>query len=522
MRAPVTALAALLCLLVLAPAAVAGTLSKVGTTYVYAAPGAEVNDLSVVDTGANLSFDEALAGVPVTLAPSASGCSGGGTAAAVCPDAGITAVVVDLTGGDDTLTPDSSVTIPVQADGGLGDDTLRGGGAADELDGGAGRDLLAGGNGADQLLGAADNDAFGVEDGGDVVSGGTGWDTLYIEGGWPTPVPFSLNDVADDGLAPFFDLRSDVEEITAEIFNDDTATLPLVLTGSAGPNALRGGLGEDVIDGRAGSDILSGSDGDDEIRARDGEADRVSCGAGTDSATVDVADVVDECETVDRAAAPATTTTPPPAAPAADDAAPRVAFLAPARDQLLDPRRANPIVVDASDDRGVDRVVLFDDGRPVGLDATAPYAFDYRPGGDDVGRNTLVAVAYDGAGQTASDIRALRLDRFAARSLSAAVTPTRDRRAAYRFTTSGRLGLPAAVSRAAGCAGGEVAVVIKRGARTVSSRRAALRRDCTFRSTVRFTSRRRLGSGRLRVLTRFLGNDVLRPSSAPTRSMRAG
>jgi Ca2+-binding RTX toxin-like protein len=515
-----TCLVALLAALLLTPAAHAGTLSMSGTTYVYAAPGAEVNDLSIADTGADLTFDEALAGVPVTIAPSASACTGGGAAPAVCPDAGITAVVVDLTGGDDELTVGSSVTIPAQADGGAGRDLLRGGNGEDVLHGGDNADTMVGGANADQVFGDAGNDLFDLEDGGDVVSGGTGWDAMYISGGWPTPVPFSLNDVADDGLAPFFDLRSDVEEISGEIFNDDDADLAMVLTGSAGPNALRGGLGNDVIDGGAGSDVLTGNDGDDEIRARDGEVDRVSCGEGTDSATVDFADVVDECETVDRAAAPATPTPAP--APAADDAAPRVAFLAPASETLLDPRRANPIVVDAADDRGVDRVVLFDDGRPVGVDSAAPYTFAYAPGADDVGRNSLVAVAYDGAGQTASAMQALRLDRFMPRSLSASVTRARDRRATYRFTTTGRLALPAAVSRTIGCANGAVAVTIKRGSRTLSARRAALRRDCTFRSTVRFNSGRRLGNGRLRVVARFLGNGVLRQRAAASRSVRAG
>ena len=90
------------------------------------------------------------------------------------------------------------------------------------------------------------------------------------------------------------------------------------------------------------------------------------------------------------------------------------------------------------------------------------------------------------------------------------------------LTLFDRLTLPAEVTRALGCASGQVAVTIKRGRRTVSSRRAALRRDCTFRSAVSFASRRRLGSGRLRVTARFLGNSVLRSLPAEARSVRAG
>ena len=486
MRSCLAALVAVLCLLASASPASAGLLSKVGSTYVYTDSGSEVNELSVTDTGANLEFDEALAGVPIVVSGS-SGCSGGGVAAASCPDAGITAVVVDVQGGDDKLTVGGSVTIPVQADGGVGDDELRGGAGDDALDGDAGRDLVvgdngqdvvhggegldrvSGGNDADQVFGDAGNDLFDMEAGTDVLSGGTGVDTLTIYGGSAVPVPWSL---------------------------------------------------DDVVDGRGGNDVLTGGGGDDQIRAVDGAVDRVACGAGTDSASVDAVDIVEECETVARPDAPAGAA--PTSPPAADDAAPRVAFLAPGADTLLDPRRANAVAVDASDDRGVDRVVLFDDGRPVGVDASAPYTFDYAPGGEDVGSNTLVAVAYDAAGQTASDIRALRLDRFAPRSLSATVSPARDRRAAYRFTTSGRLTLPSEVTRAVGCASGQVAVTLKRGRRTVSSRRAALRRDCTYRSVVTFASRRRLGDGRLRVVARFLGNSVLRSAAAQGRSVRVG
>lgn len=534
MRACLAAAVAATCLLFSATPASAGLLSKVGTTYVYTASGTELNDFTVTDTGTDLVFDETFA--PTVSVDGGSGCSGGGAGAATCPEAGITAIVVDLEDNNDKLTVNGSVTIPVQADGGAGDDTLLGGAGSDDLDGDAGADIVdgsngtdvvhggegldrvTGGNGADQVFGDGGNDLFDMEAGTDVLSGGTGVDTLYIYGGSAVPVPWTLDDVANDGLAPdIANVRSDIEELVADFFMQP-ATLDARLTGNDQANTLRGGEGDDIVDGLGGSDVLTGGGGDDVIQARDGAIDRVACGAGSDSATVDADDLVEECETVSRSTGPAPTSPPV----AADDAAPRVAFLAPAMDTLLDPRRANAVAVDASDDRGVDRVVLFDDGRPVGIDATAPYTFDYAPGGEDVGSNTLVAVAYDSAGQTASDIRALRLDRFAARSLSLRVSPTRDRRAAYRFTASGRLTLPAQVARALGCAGGQVAVTIKRGRRTVSSRRATLRRDCTYRSTVTFASRARLGSGRLRVTARFLGNSVLRSTSAAGRTVRAG
>lgn len=103
------------------------------------------------------------------------------------------------------------------------------------------------------------------------------------------------------------------------------------------------------------------------------------------------------------------------------------------------------------------------------------------------------------------------------------MTASRDRVAPYRFRTSGTLALPAGVTQAQGCSAGVVSVQVKRGATTVSTRRANLRRNCTYSSSVTFTNRRRLGSsGRLRFTARFLGNTVLERKTAQTRTAPAG
>jgi hypothetical protein len=71
------------------------------------------------------------------------------------------------------------------------------------------------------------------------------------------------------------------------------------LDGGTGDDALHGGDGDDVLEGGAGADGVSGGAGDDRLALRDTTSDAGDCGAGTDSAVVDAADQVVDCETVD-------------------------------------------------------------------------------------------------------------------------------------------------------------------------------------------------------------------------------
>ncbi|MDP9385482.1 MAG: Ig-like domain-containing protein [Actinomycetota bacterium] len=202
-----------------------------------------------------------------------------------------------------------------------------------------------------------------------------------------------------------------------------------------------------------------------------------------------------------------------------NDRPPTVAFTAPASGALV--RGTTTLSATAGDDRGVRSVAFFDDDRLVCTDTTAPYSCTYTARGDDVGRDTLFAVAADTADQTAAAFRAIRVDRFAPASVSTRTTPSRDRRAPYRFRTTGRVVVPGAVSGAAGCDKGVVTVRVKAGRKTISTRRATLRSDCTFASTVSFRNRGRFTrSGRLRFLARFTGNDVLTARSARSRTVR--
>ena len=71
------------------------------------------------------------------------------------------------------------------------------------------------------------------------------------------------------------------------------------LYGGAGDDTLYGGAGRDEIYGGAGGDDVLAGAGDDFIEAKDGAVDRVGCGPGDDSASVDREDLVSvDCEAV--------------------------------------------------------------------------------------------------------------------------------------------------------------------------------------------------------------------------------
>ncbi len=267
--------------------------------------------------------------------------------------------------GSDTLRGnkhDASIAYLVGEDGddvlegGTGDELLQGGAGADALTGGAGADTLKGEDGDDRL----DGDGYAAP-GRDVIDGGAGRDVVA---GWANPgadhhpaANVTLDGQANDGRPGEGDDVAGVEQIEHHVngvieFSDADDRIDVWsnlsggasrLAGRGGDDFLRGGSNEETIDGGAGADRIEGGFGpdvlvggpgpdtihgdqtgencglfatctvpfgNDTIDARDGERDTVACGPGEDRAVVDAVDVVDGCETVERAGAPA----PAPAA----------------------------------------------------------------------------------------------------------------------------------------------------------------------------------------------------------------
>jgi Ca2+-binding RTX toxin-like protein len=63
---------------------------------------------------------------------------------------------------------------------------------------------------------------------------------------------------------------------------------------------IRGLAGDDSLCGGPGNDVLEGGAGMDRINVKDGKRDRVDCGPGRDTVTVDTKDRLRHCERTRR------------------------------------------------------------------------------------------------------------------------------------------------------------------------------------------------------------------------------
>ena len=205
-----------------------------------------------------------------------------------------------------------------------------------------------------------------------------------------------------------------------------------------------------------------------------------------------------------------------PATP--DDRPPTVDITAPAPNAQVNPATGERLSATATDDHGVSQVAFIDSGGIICTDTTAPFECEYDPTGDDVGKNTIIAVATDTAGQTGIDLVRVKVDAFLPRKVSLGVTPKSDESTPFRFTARGSVSLPAGVTKDEGCSG-HVAIRLRRGTRTVASGNANVRSDCTYSRSFGVASSQ---EGSILVTARFAGNDVLKARSAKAVSVQAG
>jgi hypothetical protein len=422
--------------------------------------------------------------------------------------AGVTRVVADVGDQSDRITADQLHSVTAVLSGGDGNDALDSGSGHDTLTGGPGDDLLDGSTGDDHLDGGHGNDTLHPDLGTDGLIGGEGIDTA-VYGYRDKPAAYSLDGRNNDGETGENDtIGADVENVFAPA--DRASQLVVTITGDGRANHLRVTDGRGDVTGGDGSDVLEGGPRDDILRARDGTPDRVICGPGTDTVEADTVDIVSPtCENVSTQATPGGTF---------DDRPPAIVWTAPGAGASLSANTASTLSVNAADDRGLARVQFFDDDRLLCEVAAAPFTCAFQPRGSDVGRNTLIAVAVDGANQTTSVVRPVNVRRFSAPGLSLSLRPSRDRRPPFAFRATGTLRRPATVSPSQGCSG-RVTIRARAGRRTVSTRRATLSRNCEYGVILRFRSR---VARRVRLTARFGGNDALSTRGSRSRTIRLG
>lgn len=143
--------------------------------------------------------------------------------------------------GNDTLT--NRTPIPTRADGGAGNDVLRGGRGVDQLLGGdgndqligdAGTDGLWGGRGNDELLGGADDDSLQGGAGDDRLNGEAGGDQLVGGEGLDMEVDsgdrFADGDTDGDGFDNDYDFMDILYESPGNppAYADDASVAPII------------------------------------------------------------------------------------------------------------------------------------------------------------------------------------------------------------------------------------------------------------------------------------------------------
>jgi hypothetical protein len=168
------------------------------------------------------------------------------------------------------------------------------GGFSALVDAGSGSDRIVGGSGKDWLLGSSGDDTLDGGLGSDVLSGGDGSDMADYSTR-TAALTIALDGAAGDGEAGENDsLSTTIEGVTGGAGNDTIAGGGAAdkLNGGAGDDAISGGAGDDTVDGGSGHDVLDGGDGGDAMRSVDGLVDRVTCGAGIDTADADAIDLL--------------------------------------------------------------------------------------------------------------------------------------------------------------------------------------------------------------------------------------
>ena len=174
--------------------------------------------------------------------------------------------------------------------------------------------------------------------------------------------------------------------------------------------------------------------------------------------------------------------------------------------------RTTKIRFNATAEAGVKTVELFLGARRICTLTAAPFgSCDVTATGADVGRQALRAVVTDALGSTAQATANVTVAKFATKVTTSVKTTNVTGNKAKR-TISGKIAVPANVTKAQACTG-KVTVQIKRSGRSVLNQQVSLSKSCTFSRSV--TAAR--GKQSFSVSAKFGGNTVLKTASQTRR-----
>jgi Ca2+-binding RTX toxin-like protein len=213
----------------------------------------------------------------------------GGTGSGSFPIAGLTGILIDGFGGNDTIAVDPSVTLLSTLLGGAGNDSVSAGGGSSVLIAGAGNDTLVGGAGT-SLLVPGNLNIFSSEPGGnDLLEGGSGF--AIADFSYRTDALHLSNDGQDDSGDASLEEHTTIMPSVLAIWGGTGADTIVgtvageFLSGGGGPDSIIGGGVDDLMVGGLGRDTIHVAAEPVTLYMRDGKVDQIT---GVNDQAIDV------------------------------------------------------------------------------------------------------------------------------------------------------------------------------------------------------------------------------------------
>ena len=180
-------------------------------------------------------------------------------------------------GGNDTITINAAITIPVWVEGGDDNDVITGGSGRDSIEGGNGTDTLIGGDNGDILDGGAGADILRGGAGDDALAGGAGSDTYSFQNSGLGADAIAEAPNLDTDLIDFTSFTHGGDGVSIDISVDgaidtptvnnlwalDHANLDLFLSNSTAIENVKGSADDDAFRGNARDNTFWGEAGND-------------------------------------------------------------------------------------------------------------------------------------------------------------------------------------------------------------------------------------------------------------------